>query len=82
VLTVPISIFFILNSTKFHPAYKIGFVRKYRLGLRFFINKFRVPTGTSYKAHLAMALKIFETPPEVVGDIVECGKAEPQPISH
>jgi hypothetical protein len=72
-LTVPISIFFILNSTKFHPAYKIGFFRKYGLGLRFFINKFRIPTGVSYKAHLAMALKVFETPPEVAGEIVECG---------
>jgi hypothetical protein len=73
VLTVPVSIFFILNSTKFHPAYKIGFFRKYGLGLKMFTNKFRVRTGVSYKAHLAMALKIFETPPDVVGDVVECG---------
>jgi len=73
VLTVPISIFFILNSTNFHPAYKIGFFKKYGLGLRMFLNKFRVQTGVSYKAHLAMALKIFETPPEVPGDVVECG---------
>lgn len=73
VLTVPISIFFILNSTAIHPAYKISFFKKYLLGFRMFINKLRVPTGTSYKSHLAMALKILETPPEVVGDIVECG---------
>lgn len=38
-----------------------------------FLNKLRVNTGTSYKAHLAMALKIFETPPNVAGDILECG---------
>ena len=37
------------------------------------MNKFRVTTGTSYKGHLAMALKVFETPPDVIGDIVECG---------
>lgn len=73
VLTVPISIFFILNSTAIHPAYKITFFKKYVLGFRMFINKLRVPTGTSYKSHLAMALKILETPPDVVGDIVECG---------
>lgn len=73
VLTVPISIFFILNSVKIHPAYKIGFFRKYGLGFRMFVNKFRMPTGTSYKAHLAMGLKIFETPPDVEGDVVECG---------
>lgn len=73
VLTVPVAIFFILNSAAIHPAYKLGFFRKYLLGFRMFLNKLRVPTGTSYKAHLAMALKIFETPPEVEGCIVECG---------
>lgn len=73
VLTVPISIFFILNSTKIHPAYRITFFKKYALGFKMFLNKLRIETGTSYKAHLAMALLIFETPPEVAGDIVECG---------
>ena len=72
-LTVPISIFFILNSASIHPDYKLSFFKKYRLGLRMFLNKLRVPTGTSYKSHLAMALKILETPPEQPGDIVECG---------
>ena len=73
VLTVPISIFFILNSASIHPDYKLSLFKKYRLGIRMFLNKLRIPTGTSYKAHLAMALKIFETPPDVPGDIVECG---------
>ncbi len=73
VLTVPVAIFFILNSAQIHPSYKLGFFRKYSLGFRMFLNKLRIPTGTSYKSHLAMALKILETPPEVEGDIVECG---------
>lgn len=73
VLTVPISILFILNSTTIHPAYKMSWFRKYSLGFRMFFNKLRVQTGTSYKGHLAMAMKILETPPEVLGDIVECG---------
>lgn len=73
VLTVPVAIFFILNSAVIHPHYKITFFRKYRLGIKMFLNKLRIPTGTSYKAHLAMALKIFETPPDVDGCIVECG---------
>ena len=73
VLTVPIAIYFILDSKRIHPAYRMNIFKKYWLGLRMFINKFRVPTGTSYKAHLAMALKIFETPPEVEGYILECG---------
>jgi O-methyltransferase len=72
-LTVPIAIFFILNSNSIHPAYKIGFFRKYSLGLKMFLNKFRMSTGTSYKSHLAMALKVFETSPDVKGDLVECG---------
>ena len=73
VLTVPVAIFFILNSTVIHPAYKLGFFRKQWLGWRMFFNKLRLNTGTSYKSHLAMALKIFETPPDVAGDILECG---------
>jgi O-methyltransferase len=73
VLSVPISILFILNSKRIHPAYKLSFFRRFTLGLRMFVNKLRIPTGTSYKAHLAMALKILETPPDVRGDIVECG---------
>lgn len=73
VLTVPVSIFFILNSTAIHPAYKISVFRKYALGVKMFLNKLRINTGTSYKSHLAMALMILETPPEVVGDVVECG---------
>jgi len=73
VLTVPVAVFFILNSSALHPGYKLGFFRKQWLGWRMFLNKLRVPTGTSYKSHLAMALKIFETPPDILGDVVECG---------
>lgn len=73
VLTVPIAIYFILDSKKIHSAYKLNFFKKYRLGIEMFRNKLRVETGTSYKSHLAMALKIFETPPEVEGAIMECG---------
>lgn len=73
VLTVPIAIFFILDSRKIHPSYKMNFFKKQWLGWRMFINKFRCETGTSYKAHLAMALKILETAPEVEGAILECG---------
>jgi O-methyltransferase len=73
VLTAPASIFFILNSRAIHPSYRITLLRKLTLGLRMFINTIRIRTGTSYKTHLVMALKILETPPDVVGDVVECG---------
>ena len=73
VLTAPIAVLFTLNSTKIHPAYRMTWLRKFRLGLRMFFNMATIRTGTSFKAHLAMALKILETPPDVIGDVVECG---------
>ena len=71
--SVPIAIFFILNSTQIDQAYRMSLMRKVRLGVRMFLNTLRVKTGTSFKAHLAMALKILETSPDVPGDIIECG---------
>lgn len=73
VTMMPISIIFILNSQRIHPSFKMGFWKKLLLGIRFFLNTIRIQTGTSYKTHLAMALKLLETPPEIVGDVVECG---------
>ena len=73
VLSVPISIFFILNSRSIHPSYRMSWYRRFQLGFTMFLNKARIQTGTSYTSHLAMALKILETPPETLGDIVECG---------
>jgi O-methyltransferase len=72
-LTVPVSVFFIMNSTAFHPSYRMNLWRKFALGFRMFFNTVRIRTGPSYKTHLAMALKILETSPDVPGDIVECG---------
>jgi O-methyltransferase len=73
VVSVPISILFILNSKCIHPSYRMSFLKKFGLGLRMFFNTLRIQTATSYKSHLAMALKILETPPDVPGDVVECG---------
>lgn len=73
IVVAPISILFILNSRRIQPVYRMTLWRKLRLGLMMLRNNLRIPSGTSFKAHLAMALKILETPPEVEGDIVECG---------
>ena len=43
------------------------------LGFRMFLNTILIETGTSYKSHLVMSLKILETSNEVLGDIIECG---------
>lgn len=73
VITAPFAIFFILNSPKIHPSYKMNFFRKLKLGSQMFVNKIRVQTGTNFKAHLAIALKLLEMPPEKQGVVVECG---------
>lgn len=73
VLSVPIAISFILSSKQIHKDYNITLRKKLSLGFKMFLNTIRISTGTSYKSHLAMALKILETPPEVPGHIVECG---------
>src|ERR1051325_6915408 len=72
VTAVP-AILFILSSKKIHPSYRLNAARKLGLGLRMLRNYQRIRTGTSFKAHLAMALKLFELPPEQPGDVVECG---------
>jgi O-methyltransferase len=73
VATAPLAILFILHSKKIHSAYRMTTLRKLRLGLRMLWNKLHIPTGTSFKAHLAMALKLLETPPGEAGYVVECG---------
>jgi len=73
VLTAPFAIMAIMTSESIHPHYRMGWWRRMALGLRMFRNTLRIRTGTSYKTHLVMALKLLETPPEVVGDVVECG---------
>ena len=72
-LTAPFGVFFILNSTRIQPAYCLSPWRKLWLGWRMFLNVRRIPTGTSYKSHLAMALKLFEAAPDEPGLVVECG---------
>ena len=73
VATAPLSVIFILNSTRINPAYRLGFFRKVWLGFRMFYNHFRIKSGTTYKSHLVMALKLFEMPPDLQGVVVECG---------
>ncbi len=71
--TVPVSIFFILASTKVDPAYRLTRTKKLRLGLRMFLNTIRIPTASSFKVHLVMALKLLEVPHHQEGKVVECG---------
>ena len=47
--------------------------KRIALGIRFWRNHARVTTGTSWRAHLVMAMKLLEIPPQVSGAVVECG---------
>jgi O-methyltransferase len=72
-LTLPATALFLLWNPRIDPAYGLSWPRKVRLALRMWRTTRGVYTGTSYKAHLAIAAKLFEIPPEVEGVVVECG---------
>jgi O-methyltransferase len=72
-VTIPVSLVFLLHSTRIHPAYRLSWWKRMAFGLRVIRNKHSIPTGTSYKTALVIALKLFELPPEVPGVVVECG---------
>jgi O-methyltransferase len=63
----------LLDSRRIHPAYRMTWWKKLKLAFRMCKNALRIRTGTSYKAHMAMAAKLLEIPPEVEGVVVECG---------
>jgi O-methyltransferase len=72
-LTLPATAVFLLWNPRIHPAYGLTWRRKIRLAVRMWRTTRSVWTGTSYKAHLAIAAKLFEIPPDVQGVVVECG---------
>ncbi|MDE0952168.1 MAG: class I SAM-dependent methyltransferase [Halioglobus sp.] len=72
-LTAPLAIMFLTYSTKVHPSYGMTWSKRVRLGFRFWRNHSNVRSGTSWRAHLVIAMRLLETPPEVEGSVVECG---------
>ena len=71
-LTLPAAVIFLFHH-RVHPGYELSWPARMKLALRMYRNTQRVFTGTSYKAHLAMAAKLLEMPPGSEGDVVECG---------
>jgi O-methyltransferase len=69
----PATVLFLLYNPRQHPAYMLTWRRKAQLAYRMWRTTRGVVTGTSYKAHLAMANKLLEIPPDVKGAVVECG---------
>jgi O-methyltransferase len=72
-LTFPSTVLYLFLNPRIDPAYELTWPKKARLALRMLRTTRGVFTGTSYKAHLAMAVKLLEIPPDVEGVVVECG---------
>jgi O-methyltransferase len=72
-LSLPVLVLFLFYNRRIHPSYGMSWPAKFKLALRMWRNTRRVPTGTSYKAHLAMAVKLLEIAPKTKGVVVECG---------
>jgi O-methyltransferase len=71
--SLPIAVLFLFHDRRIHPSYGMTWRKKFRLGWRMYRNTGRIQTGTSYRAHLAMALTLLEIPPSTKGVVVECG---------
>jgi len=72
-LTGPLAIIFLTHSHKVHPGYGMTWSRRMRLGFRFWRNHARITSGTSWRAHLVIAMRLLEIAPTVKGCVVECG---------
>ena len=72
-LTMPLAIIYLTHSRRVKKVYGMPWPRRIALGCRFWWNHSRVTTGTSWRAHLVMAMKLLEPAPHVKGDVVECG---------
>ena len=72
-ITLPLTVWFLFHNRNIHPAYNATWWRLYTLARRLRKNGKQIRSGSSYRAHLAMAAKLLETPPDVDGVVVECG---------
>ena len=72
-MSLPTLTVFLFHNRRFDPSYGLTWRRKWRLALQMYRNTRRIETGTSNRAHMAMAAKIFEIPAHVEGVIVEAG---------
>tara|TARA_R110002072_G_scaffold84678_5_gene191975 strand:- start:1412 stop:2368 length:957 start_codon:yes stop_codon:yes gene_type:complete len=72
-LSTPFALFFLTYSKHVHRSYGMTWPKRIKLGYRFYRNYSKVRTGTNWRAHLVMAMKLLEIPPKVKGAVVECG---------
>lgn len=61
------------HSYRIAPGHGMNYRKRVFLGFRLWRNHARLTSGTSWRAHMVMAMKLMEIPPSVGGDVVECG---------
>jgi len=72
-VTLPVTTAALFYNPKIHPSYGMTGWKSLRLAYRMWRNCTRIETATSFKAHLAMGMKLLEMPPDRTGVVVECG---------
>jgi hypothetical protein len=72
-VTLPVTVAALFFNRRIHPAYRMTWRRSLKLGWEMYRNCSRTMTATSYKAHLLMAAKLLQIPPDTDGVVVECG---------
>jgi O-methyltransferase len=72
-VTLPLLVWFLFHNRNIHKAYNATWWRLLKLAYRLRRNGNQIQVGSSYRAHLAMAAKLLEIPPETEGVVVECG---------
>ncbi len=72
-LSLPVIAYFLLGGPRIQKEYGLGMWGKLRLVYRMYHNTRKATTGTSFRAHVAMAAKILAVPRKTEGVIVECG---------
>jgi hypothetical protein len=71
-IALPFAVMFLFGR-RIHPRYRMTWRKRFALARRMYSNTKNIPTGTPYRAHMAMAAKLLEIPPKVKGVVVECG---------
>jgi hypothetical protein len=72
-LSLPLTALFLLYNRRIHASYAMTWRKKFALAFKMRRATRKIQSGTSYKAHLAMAAKLLEIPPRLKGAVVECG---------
>lgn len=72
-MTFPTTVLYLFLDPRIDPSYGLSWAGRMSLAWRMLRTVRHVDTATSYKAHLAIAVKLLEIPREVEGAVVECG---------